>query len=211
MNPEISDVLAATGFAHRAAVQSDGSVIYRLADGSGHVRLPAAEWHRLGREFEARTASVRKRTRWLRIGLLPATFLYGMTFAQVLPFGGILILAAIFLGPLVICFSHAREVGKASNAVENALAGFARSRPARRDPRRVPRWLEILFLVLVGPHLLIALAGELGGPDTFRGTPFSGTDVGPMEAIAFILIAVRIAWPFLGPRLVGARLARGQE
>jgi hypothetical protein len=205
LNPGFSDALAASGFVHRASFQGDGTIVYRLSNGSGHVLVQGAEWHRLGRDFKSRMAPVRRRTRKLCIGLPPATFLFGMTLAQLLPFGGAMILGAIFLGPLAICLWHSRQVQRISRAIEEELANLPRSEAVERDPRREPRWFEIAFMVLVGPHLLVSIVGEMGGPDFFRGTPFRGAGVGMAEIVAILLIALRMIWPRIGPRLARAR------
>jgi hypothetical protein len=208
LDPRFSDLLASTGFAHRSSRSNDGYIVYALADGSGNVRLSRREWECLGEEFNSRMASVRRRTRLLSLTLLPATFVFGMTLAQFLPFGGAMILGLIFLGPLVIYIWHSFDVKKISGLIEWKLSGFQKCAPAERDVRREPRWFEIAFLVLVGPHLLISVAGEIGGPDLFRGTPLSGSGIGPAEAIALLFVAVRVAWPRIAPWL--SQIGRGQ-
>lgn len=97
---------------------------------------------------------------------------------------------------------------RVSGSIESKLAAFPSSPEAVRNPRRVPRWFEIAFMLLVGPHLLVSVAGEIGGPDLFRGTPLSGTQVGPAEIAGFILIALRVAWPRIGTRLARIRYRR---
>jgi hypothetical protein len=204
LEPGFSDALAASGFKHRASFQADGSVVYRLADGSGHVRVDRAKWDALGKEFEADMAPVKRLTILLSIGLMPGIFIFGMTLAQILPFGGAMILAGIFLGPLAIYFHHSFAVKKSAGRMEAKLAAERPCAAVARDPRRTPHWLDIALLVLVGPHLALAVIGEIGGPDTFRGTPWWGTGIGPMEITAALLIGLRLAWPRIGPWLARA-------
>lgn len=97
-----SEALATSGFAHRATPRADGTIIYRLADGSGHVLVRSADWNRLNRDFEFQVAPIRKRTKRLCIILFPATFMFGMTLGQFLPFSGVIIVAAVLLGPIAI-------------------------------------------------------------------------------------------------------------
>lgn len=197
----LSEALATSGFKSRATLRGDGAVVYRLSNGSGHVLVRQAEWNRLSGQFEAQIAPVRRRTRQLYLGLFPATFIFGMTIGQYLPFAGLIIVAAVFLGPITIYLWQARQVQRVSRSIENSLATFPRSPAAFQRSRRVPRWFEIVFLVLVGPDLVIGIVGEIGGPDFFRGTPLWGSGIGPVEAVSLILIALRLCWPRVAPRL----------
>jgi hypothetical protein len=197
MNPAFADALATSGFRHRAALDAEGMVVYRLADGSRHVRLTRLEWEALGREFEADRAASRRRTFWLQIGLFPCILLFAMLFGELVPFAGLMILVGIFGGPIAIYLRHSAKVQQAAARIEAKLAGYGEAVRPERDVRREPRWLEIAFLILVGPPLLIGLIGEMGGPDTFRGTPLMGSGVGAFEIAALILIALRLAWPRL--------------
>lgn len=201
MTPGFAEALATSGFRHRATFLEDGWVVYRLADGSRHVRLPRSEWDRLGREFDSDMAGTRRRTFWLSVGLLPGILLFAMTIGQYLPFAGIMVLIAFFGGPIAIYLRHSARVQRVAARIESKLSGCDEGIRPGRDVRREPRWLEIALLVMVGPSLLVALIGEIGGPDTFRGTPLMGTRVGTFEIVAFLLIALRLAWPRLAPRL----------
>jgi hypothetical protein len=205
MSPGFADALAAGGFQHRASFEPGGQVVYRLADGSGHVRLARLKWDALGDRFAAELVPVRRRTFWLSLALFPAIFLFGMTIGQVLPYAGVAILAGIFLGPLAIYLRHSRKVQEAAARIEAELERFPLCPAPPRDPRREPRWLQMAFLILVGPPLIIGIIGEIGGPDTFRGTPLVGKGIGPAEVVALLLIALRLAWPRLGPLLARRR------
>lgn len=205
MDSKFSEQLARSGFAHRATGSSGGSVVYRLADGSGSVRVPVQIWNRLSEEFETALAPSRKRTRWLSIALFPAILIFGMTVAGYIPFGGVLILVGIFLGPIAIYLLHSRDVQIITRSIEDRLKTYPSCPAAQPDATRFPRALEIAFMVLVGPHLLLAIIGEIGGPDTFRGTPLSGIGIGTFQILALALIAIRLLWPRVGPKLTGTR------
>lgn len=205
MDSKFSEQLARSGFAHRATESSDGSVVYRLADRSGSVRVPIQVWNRLGEEFETALAPSRKRTRWLSIALFPAILIFGMTVAGYIPFGGVLILIGIFLGPIAIYLMHSRDVQTVTRSIEERLKSYPRCPAAQPDAIRFPRVLEIAFMVLVGPHLLLAIIGQIGGPDTFRGTPLSGIGIGAFQMLALGLIAIRLLWPRIAPMLTGSR------
>ena len=201
MSPGFAEALATSGFRHRATFQEDGWVVYRLADGSRHVRLTRLEWDRLGREFDAAMASTRRSTFWISLGLLPGIFLFAMTIGQYLWFAGVVVLVAFFGGPIAIYLRHSYRVKRVAARIEARLSGCEEGFRPERDVRREPRWLQVAFLILVGPSLLIGLIGEIGGPDTFRGTPLMGSGIGTFETVAILLIALRLAWPRLAPRL----------
>ncbi|HEX9963950.1 MAG TPA: hypothetical protein VGB04_03100 [Allosphingosinicella sp.] len=201
MSPGFAEALATSGFRHRATFREDGWVVYRLADGSRHVRLTRSAWDRLGGEFDAGMAATRRRTFWLSLGLLPGILLFAMTIGQYLPFAGLMVLVAFFGGPIAIYLRHSARVQQVSARIEAKLSGCDEGVRPEADVRREPRWLQIAFLLLVGPSLLIGLIGEIGGPDTFRGTPLMGSGIGTFETVALLLIALRLAWPRLAPRL----------
>jgi hypothetical protein len=136
---------------------------------------------------------------------MPATFIFAMTAGQALPFSGLLILAGIFLGPLAIYLRHSRHVQRISRVVEAELARFPRCGHFERDIHPKPRWLEVGLMMLVGPHLIISVIGQVGGPDMFRGTPLSGSNIGPLQLAAFLLIAVRLKWKHISAWLARHR------
>jgi hypothetical protein len=202
MSPRFADALAASGFQHRASFEPDGQVVYRLADGSGHVRLARRKWDALGDRFKAELVPIRKDTTCLTIGLFPAIFIYVVTIGL---YPGVVLLAGLFLGPVAIHLIHSRRVQQAAARIEAELVRFPRCPGPPCDPRRAPRWLHIACMILVGPPLIVAVIGQIGGPDTFRGTPWSGKGIGIAGLVALILIALRIGWPFLGPLLARRR------
>ena len=53
---EISRAVARTIFLHRATELPDGSMAFRLADDSGHVRVTKEQWEAAGQDFKAKQA-----------------------------------------------------------------------------------------------------------------------------------------------------------
>lgn len=205
MNSGFSEDLARSGFAHRARTKADGSVVYRLADKSRSVLLPARVWQQMGEEFAEALAPTRRRTRLLSIALFPGILIFAMTVGQIIPFAGVMILASILCGPIAIYLMHSHDVQKVTRSIELRLKSYPQCPDMPRDPARLPRGVEIACLVVIGPHLVLAIIGEIGGPDTYRGTPLSGMGIGPLQMLAMGLIGLRLLWPKLGPRLSGSR------
>lgn len=168
-----SRALASSGFRHRATAVPGGRVLYRLADGSGHVALHEREWDAVGVAFDEATQPVMRRVRWLSVALFPAIFLYAMTLGQVVPGAGLLVLLGIFFGPLGIYLWQSHRIAAISRLIEAELAQLPRVAAPPADPSRAPRWLEIAALLIVGPGLIVQLYGSFD-PGAFRNTPWSG-------------------------------------
>lgn len=179
--------LAKINFKDRATVR-DGRVTYRLADGSGHVGLEAAEWRAMNAEFDEESGKVLRTAKRCLVGLFPGIFVYGMTLAHVLPLGGLIIVAAFFLGPPAIYFWQSNRIDRLSRRIESRLAGRPKVAAPPREPWRVPRWLEIAAAVLLGPHLLFEVYGSIN-PEAYRNTPLLGTSLNWTSLIGFSVIA----------------------
>jgi hypothetical protein len=169
--------LTESGFRHRATRISGGRVVYRLADGSGHVGLGADEWDALGAYFAAQARPVGRTVIYWSIGLFPAIFVFGMTLAQVLPGGGLIILAGVFLGPPAIYLWQSHRIKAIAREIETELARRQRVAAAPAGESRPPRWLGIAFMLLVGPGLIVQVYGSFN-PDAFRNTPWTGMHLG---------------------------------
>lgn len=212
MNIDIgfASALHRTAFLHRATPAPDGRhVIYRLADGSGHVRVPRDEWEQIGAIFQKETKAIRRRA-IVRILLLPfVVLIVGFTIAQVIPWGGLLIVVLFFGGPIANYLYQSYEVKKVSRAVDATFATLPRTQAAPPTPERPPRWLDIACIFLVGPWLILALIGEVGGPDTYRNTPLKGMHLDWEAWLAIGVLALRLAWaPVVGTvRRFGHRTA----
>jgi hypothetical protein len=202
INLRFSDAVHKSGFQHRANLLPDGSVVYRLADGSGSVALPRARWEAIGEAFTLEIAPFRKRTNRMMWLLFPAIFVLAMTVGQIFPYTGILILLGIFGAPLAIYLWYSAKVAQAAKTAEVRLKKFPQTPPVKAPVGKIPRVIQIASLILVGPYLIIAIIGEIGGPQTFRNTPFTGANIGWLEMIAMGLIAFQLLWPVLAPKLL---------
>jgi len=193
MFQSFSEKLAASGFQHRATPLGR-RVVYRLADKSAYVSVDADEWRALCASFSARVAPVRRRMNWMYLSLPPGIMLYALTLGQVIPGVGVIILLAIFGGPPAIYLWQSREVERIARSIEAELARRPRVMAPPEDPGKPPRLLDIACLYLIGPGLILSVIGEIGGPDTFRGTPLTGTHFGPLAWAASAVIALRLFW-----------------
>jgi len=180
--------LATSGFERRATLVAGGGVIYALADGSGHVALDALEWEGFGDRFEREAKAVTRRANGMYLALLPGVMVYALTFGQFIPFAGIVILLAIFGGPIAIYLWQSHRIKAIAAGIESDLA--RRPKAARRAVAAppVPRWLEIAAALLVGPHLIFQVIGTLF-PNVFRGTPWMGTRLDWSAAVGFAILA----------------------
>lgn len=195
--PGFADAVARTGFAHRASEQPDGTIVYRLADGSRHVRVQRAEWERLRAQFERQSKAARRRA-WILLLCWPfAPILVGLTLARIVPAGAFLIFLVAIGMPIAIYVLHFAKVRRIGEEIERQLARAQPCAPVPRDLRRAPRWLDLALLLVIGPNLLIGIAGSIGGPDFFRETPLWGRHIGAFEVCALAIIALRIAWPLV--------------
>lgn len=204
--------LAVSGFEHRAVEGPGGRIVYRLADGSGHVSIERHEWNALLTEFTLEARAAVRQARWCFVGLFPGIFIFAMTIGQLLPGAGLLIVLGIFFGPPGIYLWQSYRVKRAAKAVEEKLAFRNRVAAPPPVPFQLPRWIEIASFVLVGPHLLIEIYGSIN-PDAYRNTPLLGTELDWTSGVSFAILAAvfyfrvrgsdfswrhEINWPFLG-------------
>jgi hypothetical protein len=170
------------------ALICDGEIVYRLADKSGHVSLPPAEWHGVIGGFDQESKLILRRARRLLFGLFPGILVFGMTLGQILPGAGILILAAFFLGPPAIYLWQSNRVQRLAAAIDAELARRPRvAAPCVPSPH-APRWLEIAFVLLFGPHLILEVYGSFD-PHAFDGTPLMGTQLSWPGIAGFAVLA----------------------
>jgi hypothetical protein len=179
--------LAKINFKDRATIEGS-RVTYRLADGSGHVGLDAAEWRSLNDELDARSGEVLRKAKKRLFLLFPCIFVYGMTLGQVMPGAGLIIVAGIFLGPPGIYLWQSHRIERISREIEQVLANRSKVVAPPPAPWRVPRWLEIACAVLVGPHLILEVFGSIY-PEAYRNTPLLGTSLNWTSLVSFSVIA----------------------
>jgi hypothetical protein len=180
--------LAESGFEHRASPGPGGRIVYRLADGSGHVSVDRREWEALLNEFSLEARAVVRRAKYCLFGLFPGIFVFAMTIGQLLPGAGLLIVLGIFLGPPAIYLWQSYRVKWAARRLEERLSFRNRVSAPPPIPFRLPRWIEIASFVLVGPHLLIEIYGSID-PDAYRNTPLLGTELDWTSAVSFAILA----------------------
>jgi hypothetical protein len=198
-----SRALTGSGFEHRATILPDRRVVYRLADGSGYVGLPFRDWQALGQRFQAEAKPILRRAKIATACIIPGLIAYmiamgsiayvidSSTFGAV---GAVGFLITLWFGPLVIYLWQSHRIKRLGQAMEAELARCPRVEAPPPVPSRPPRWLQIAGIYLIGPGLIIATVGEIGGPDTFRNTPLSGIGLGPLGYAAFAIIAVLLLY-----------------
>ncbi len=195
--------LAESGFERRATPAADGRITYLLADKSGHVSVGRAEWDGLLAEFSETVRRVQRTAKWWFAGLFPGIFVFAMTIGQILPGAGLLIVLGIFFGPPAIYLWQSYQVRWAAEAIDLKLA--LRNRVAAPPPKpfQAPRWLEIVFFVLVGPHLILEAVGS-AYPDAYRNTPLLGTELNWLSAVSFAILAAILYLKWRARRLEGS-------
>jgi hypothetical protein len=196
--------LARLRFQHRATELPDGGLAYRLKPSAQHVRVTRGEWQDIGQVFEeSNRASARKATNLLLL-CLPAYVAYVALCNLVVPKDVARALPQwlyllVFVGPLpgmpvAVYLWHSRQVQTVSRAIDATLAERPRIPAPKAAARpRPPFWFDLICLLVVGPHVFVALLGELN-PDLFRNTPFSGRHLDPKAMAALALIAIRLLW-----------------
>ena len=196
--------------AHRATPQPDGHISYRLADGSGYVRLDPDELDQILTYFRQQT---RRSYVTAQVGLVlcvpafvllciflnapPIKFLWmQLGMKQVVQWGT---LAALPGFPVAVYLWLSRVVERVEKAIEVELSSRGRVRTPRRAKKRLPIGIDIAIALLAGPHLVFAVVGSLS-PTTFDNTPLSGTHIDLFAIAAFALIAFRLVWPRIAAR-----------
>jgi hypothetical protein len=198
--------IAVTRLKQRCVEDGSPGVRLRMPDGKGDVRLATHEWEALGGWYRAQVAPSAKRLRlavWLTLPLIIACL--GITAnVPVLKaaveglFEASPALFMLFLCgglPLTMAALHARAVQRAVDGVNEALAGRPRLGTSCLPPPRALNVLELIALVLVGPHLVIGIVGSLN-PDAFRNTPWTGShlDAQGLAGLAVLLALGLLRW-----------------
>lgn len=186
----------------------DGSlgVRVRMPDGKGDVRLTANEWDSLGDWFRDQVAPSAKRLRlsiWLTLPLIIA--LLGITAnVPVLKAAveglydlspGLFMLFLCGALPLTMTALHCLAVQRAVQGVNEALADRPRHGISNQPPPKALNTLELIALVLVGPHLITATLGTLF-PGIFRNTPWTNAhlDLKSVAGLAVLMALGLMRW-----------------
>lgn len=196
--------------AYRASLQPDGHIAYRLADGSGYVRLEPDELKEIIAYFRQQTRGSYVKAQFGLILCVPAFVLLciflnappikfvwmQLGLKQVVQWGT---LAALPGFPVAVYLWLSRVVERIEKAIEAELSYRERVRAPRRDKKRLPIGIDIAIALLAGPHLVFAVVGSLS-PTIFDDTPLSGTQIDLLAIGAFALIALRLVWPRIAAR-----------
>jgi hypothetical protein len=205
-----SGALARLRFRHRVSELPDGALAYRLDDKSGHVRVSKAEWEEAGTFFADSTSkSARKATLFVLLSL-PAYVVYAIACGLIVPKELALAMPSwlyflLFIGPLpgmpiAIYLWHSYHVRKVSRALDATLAQRPRiAAPTLPSFPTPPFWFDLICLLFIGPHLILAVIGELN-PDLFRNTPLTGRHIDANAVFSFALLGLRIAWGEIAKR-----------
>jgi hypothetical protein len=201
--PSLYEAIVRTGFEHRATRQADGSWVYMLRDKSGAVLVPARQWEQIGQAYSRPVRAAKRRAMKIVFGLPVVILVFALFIAQALPhIVAITLLVSGLLGWVLSWMAWLPwKVHQASRIAEASLRQYPKTRPVPLDPKRAPRVLQVVFLVLVGPNLIFSIIGEIGGPDTFRNTPMVGAGMGPFQYAALAVLTLWVLWPVIAKKL----------
>ncbi|WP_136943069.1 hypothetical protein [Sphingomonas baiyangensis] len=200
--------MARLRFRQRGEAMRDGTVHVDPRDGGGRVPMPREEWDRCVDWF---ACEIRPATRALKLLILLQIPLAILTLGILTRLDLIAPIDRMFAGafaivPVLVVTCWPLLLGaaiywRAYRTIVRHFADGLAQRPrvpaADRTTRRL-HLAEIVALVLVGPHLLIALYGTLA-PNAFDHTPWMGTRLGPLDLIGFALLGW-IGWRHLRRR-----------
>ncbi len=190
--------IAVTRLKQRCVDDASPGVRLRMPDGNGDVRLAAHEWDALGDWFRAQVAPSARRLRLAVLLTLPLIIAFLAITANV-PllktvvewlFDASPALFMLFLCgalPLTMATLHALAVQRATDGVNEALADRPRLGTSCLPPPRALNAVELVALVLVGPHLIVSLYGSLN-PGAFRNTPWTGAHLDSRSIAGLVVL-----------------------
>lgn len=209
LHVDFSRQLARMRFHNRATPLPSGDMVYRLADGSGHVQLSAEEWDAVGRFFKQDTGASARRA-YVGIALWPVAFVALVMMLGLPPIAAVLgvipglhmivVMTALVGLPVAVYLRHSAHVQTTVRIIEDELGAMPRVPAPLRDPARVPPWLDFVMMLFLGPHLFIAIVGSID-PGQLEGTPLQGSHIDVVAILGFAVIALRVLWPRLAPML----------
>jgi hypothetical protein len=208
--------IAVTRLRQRRVEDGSPGVRLRMPDGRGDVRLATHEWDALGGWFRAQIAPSARRLRLAVLLTLPLIIAFLAIVANVPALKTVFEwlfnlsppLSMLFLCgalPLTMTALHALAVQRAMDGVNAALADRPRHGTSGLAPSRALNMVELIALLLVGPHLIIGLWGSLF-PNAFRNTPWTGAhlDSAGVAGIAIFLVLGYLRWRRSRPVAPGA-------
>lgn len=198
--------IAVTRLRQRCVEDGSPGVRLRMADGRGDVRLAAHEWEALGGWFRDRVTPSAKRLRLAVYATLPLIIAFLGIAANFPPLKSaaewlfeaspaffMLFLCGVL--PLTMATLHALAVQRAIDGVNEALASRPRLGTSCVARPRALNALELVALVLAGPHLVLGIIGSLN-PNAFRNTPWTGThlDAAGIAGLIVLLALGLLRW-----------------
>jgi hypothetical protein len=204
LDPKLFEKLSVRMLHQRCAVDEFGFIFYRLKDGSGFVQLTQREWDELGKAFDDAISKSSRAVRWAFNLAMPFTILllalisaepslrYALeAIERAAPL--LAYLSVTMTMPLAVMALHNRRVQRAIDTVEEVLATQPRCAPPPIQGNRGLNAMELIGLVVIGPHLFLQLLGT-SYPDLYRNTPLSGTQLGITGYASLgLLVAIGIA------------------
>jgi hypothetical protein len=204
VDPKLFEKLSVRILHQRCVVDEFGFIFYRLKDGSGFIQLTQLEWDELGNAFDEAISESSRAVRWAFNLAMPFTILllilitavpplrYAFeAFERVAPLPAYL--AVTMTMPVTVFAIHNRLVQRVIEALEQILATQPRCPPPAIRVSKALNVMELIGMVVIGPHLLLQLAGTFD-PDIYRNTPLSGTSLGITGYASFgLLVAIGMA------------------
>lgn len=213
--------IAVTRLRQRCVDDGSASIRFRMDDGLGDVRLTRQEWEALGRWFRGEVAPSARKLRLAVLLTLPAIIaLFGIAanFPPVMAaldsiwsVSPALLMFLLCAGlPLTFMTLHALAVQRAVDGVRAALVD--RPRLGASPPSRAINIVELVALVLVGPHLIVGLWGSLF-PNAFRNTPWTGAHLDGFGIAGLVVLALLgfLRWRRGRPIPVGEEAGRSVD
>lgn len=189
--------IAVTRLDQRRVEDGCAGVRVRMPDGKGDVRLTTQEWDSLGGWFRDQVTPSARRLRlavWLTLPLIIA-FLgivynvpalragFDWLFDRAAPLVMLFLCGGL---PLTMATLHALAVQRAMDGVNAALADRPRHGISFLPPPKALNTVELIALVLVGPHLVFATVGTLS-PGVLDNTPLTNARL-DLRAVAGLVV-----------------------
>ena len=203
--------LALLRLRQRCIALRSGDTLFRMSDKRGAVRLTPAQAHTIQshyRELIRPSGRVLGLSLWLQVPIVLLTMVLLAHFFRssavdaaiarvdaLVPGLGVLLFTTWPL--LLALIHHARMIGKANSGLDEFLESRAREPEPNLPAKKPLNGLEIVALLVVGPHILVDLVGSLS-PHVLNNTPFTGRQLGVTDLIG---IAVCVGFRLLRRRV----------
>jgi hypothetical protein len=199
-----------SSFEHRATPRPGGRIVYRLRDGAGHVALPERDWEALCDGFEEDAKPFGRTANKMYFAFPFVLVIVGIILGQlsgrpgsngtVHPLLWTPFLLLIFFGPTGIYLWHSYRIKALAEALEAKLRRYPRVSAPPARPGRIPRWLTIAVMLMVGPDLVFKFFGTLF-PHAYDRSPWQGANLDLLALAGLILLAVYLLLRWRADRL----------